>query len=117
MMEDLGARMDDVGPLLFVLLAGVAASGVWRWAGVAVGTALSSGHGLFEWARAVAAAIVAGQAATLVAYPTGAIAEVAPGLRVLAVGIGFLAYHFTGRNVLLGVVAGDAAVLTALAFR
>ncbi|MEJ1158778.1 AzlD domain-containing protein [Prosthecomicrobium sp. N25] len=104
----------EVGPLLFVLVAGIGATLTWRLAAVLVGARLDAAHPVFEWARAVAGAIVAAQAAILVVDPMGAVAGLTLTLRLSAVTAGFLAYHFTGRNVLLGVAVGDAVVLLAL---
>jgi hypothetical protein len=114
MMEVLLGDVDAYGPILFVLIAGVAVTAGWRLTAVLVGTRLAADHPVFEWARAVAAAIVAAQSAILVAEPMGAVADVSLWLRVAAVLCGFLAYHFNGRNVLLGVVVGDVVVLAAI---
>lgn len=114
MMQDIMAHARDVAPLAYVLIAGILATGVWRVAALAVGGAIHPDHGLFEWARCVAASIVAAQSAILVVEPMGVVATVALGWRVAAVTLGFGVYHFTGRNVLLGVVTGDAVVLAAL---
>jgi hypothetical protein len=65
----------------------------------------------------VAAAIVATQAAVLVTQPVGVVAGLPLGLRLGAVAAGFLVFHFNGRNVLLGVLTGEAVVLAALAWR
>lgn len=113
-MEAIGATMRDVGPLAFVLLAGVAAVGAWRLAGIAVGSRLSIDHPVFEWARAVAVAVVAAQAAILVTGAAAPVGDLSLALRFAAVAAGYAVYHFSGRSVLLGVAAGDAIILVAL---
>lgn len=115
MIEALLGDILDVGPLVYVLVAGVLATASWRLLGVAAISKIPLDHPAIEWARMVAVAIVAGQAAILVVNPMGGLADLPVWQRIGAVFLGFGVYHFNGRSVLLGVAAGDAAVLTALA--
>lgn len=115
MIEALFGDIVDVGPIAYVLVAGVLATASWRVLGVAAVSRIPLDHSAIEWARMVAVAIVAGQAAILVVNPMGGLAELPVWQRVGAVALGFCVYHFNGRSVLLGVAAGDAAILAALA--
>ena len=109
------AHPGEIGLTAFVLLAGVAVIAGLRLAGIMMGSRLSASHPLFEWARAVAAAVIAAQVALLVGHPMGSVGVLPLGVRLGAVVAGFLAYHFTGRSVLAGVAVGDAVILAALA--
>jgi hypothetical protein len=69
------------------------------------------------WVRAVATALVAGVVARLVLVPPGALASVPLGVRVAALGCGFLAFLLMRRSAFAGVIVAEAALVGgALAF-
>jgi hypothetical protein len=75
------------------------------------------GHGLDEdsqivlLARAVATALVAGVAAKLIVFATGALAFVPFEARLAAVAGGFIAYLIVKRSVFVGVLVGEVLLL------
>lgn len=107
----LGPVLAAAWPYLFVIVAGVLATEVWRWAGVAFGGSLSEDSPVFGWVRAVATALVAGVVAKLILEPTGSLAATPVWLRVAAAAIGLAAFLGFRRNLVLGIVAGEAALL------
>lgn len=100
------------GPGLWLLLGGAfLVTYVWRATGVALGARVNLQSGFFRWISAVAYAMLAGLIARMLVLPLGALAETPTIDRLGAAGIGFLAYFFTRQNVLLGVLAGTAALV------
>ena len=104
----------DLGPwwpYLFVLVAGVLATEVWRWAGVAFGGGLREDSPLIGWIRAVATALIAGVVAQLLLEPSGSLATTPALLRVGAAAAGLAAYLLLRGNLLLGLAVGEAVLL------
>lgn len=104
----------DLGPwwpYLFVLVAGVLATEVWRWAGIAFGGGLPEDSPLIGWIRAVATALVAGVVAKLMLEPSGSLAGTPALLRVAAAAAGLAAYLLLKRNLLLGLAVAETALL------
>jgi len=104
-------------PYLALLLIGVLPSEVWRWLGLALGGGLDEDSEIIMWVRAVATALIAAVVARIVLIPPGALATVPLGVRLAALGIGFLAFLLIRRSAFAGVLAGEAALVAgALAF-
>jgi len=101
-------------PYLFIVLAGWAATDVWRFLGVYLGSRISETSDLMVLVRCVATALVAGVAASFVLVPGGALAGVPAALRIGATVICFLAYLVTGRSILIGVLAGEAVLIAGM---
>lgn len=100
---------DGFGGYLTIVLAGILATEVWRWLGLAVGSRLDVGAAPFQWVRAVAIALVAGLVTRMLLFPTGALADVPLWMRLAAFAGGASLYFVLRRNVAAGV--GAAAVL------
>jgi hypothetical protein len=98
-------------PYLFILIAGWAATDVWRFLGVQIGSRISETSDLMVLVRCIATALVAGVAASFVLAPGGALADVPLALRIGATATCFVAYLATGRSILLGVLAGEAVLV------
>ena len=104
-------------PYLALLLIGVLPSEVWRWLGLALGGGIDEESEIIMWVRAVATALVAAVVARIVLIPPGALASVPLGVRLVALGIGFLAFLLIRRSAFAGVLAGEAVLVAgALAF-
>ena len=56
---------DGFGGYLTIVLAGILATEVWRWLGLAVGSRLDVAGAPFQWMRAVATALVSGLVARM----------------------------------------------------
>jgi branched-subunit amino acid transport protein len=99
------------GPLLFILLAGALPTQVFRWLGVILAGRIREDGEVLVWVRAVATALVAGVIAQLVIDPSGALAETQLWVRLAAMVIGFAAFYFARRQILIGVLAGAATLV------
>lgn len=99
---------------VFILVAGILATDVWRWLGVLAGNRLREDSEAMLWVRAVATALVAAVIARLVLYPTGTLAELPAWTRAGAALAGFAAYIVSGQRILAGIVV--AVGLITLAF-
>lgn len=98
---------------LYILIAGVAATAVWRLLGLALSRGLAEDSPLLEWVRAVSTALVAGLVARTVMFPPGALAEVELAARVGAFALGIALYMLGGKRLGLGVLGAALALLTA----
>ena len=97
-------------PYLFILLAGVLPTDIWRWLGVIAGDRLREGSEALIWVKAVATALVAGVVGQLILFPTGELAATPLSLRVAAVALGWLAFYVARKSVLVGVVAAEVVL-------
>lgn len=98
-------------PYVFILLAGVVATDVWRLVGVWLGGKLSEQSDAMVFVRCVATALVAAVIAGLVISPSGALAGVPLAARIGAVALGFAAYLLAGKRMLVGIVACEASLV------
>jgi hypothetical protein len=106
-----------IEPYLALVLLGFLPSEVWRWLGMLLGRGLDEDSEIVLWVRAVATALIAGVVARIVLIPPGALATVPLGVRLAAIGCGFLAYLIVRRSPFAGVLAGEAVLIVgALAF-
>jgi hypothetical protein len=103
-------------PYLLLILVGFLPNEIWRVLGLMIGRGLSEDSELVLLARAVATALVAGVAAKLIVFATGALAYVPFEVRLGAVVGGFLAFLLARRSVFVGVLAGEALLLAGGAF-
>jgi hypothetical protein len=98
-------------PYVFILLAGVLATELWRWMGVVAGTRLRENSEALIWVRAVATALVASVVGQLIFFPTGEITATPTWLRIAAAATGWLAFWFIGRSPLIGVLAAELVLV------
>ena len=104
-------------PYLALLLLGVLPSEIWRWLGLMLGGGLDEDSEIIMWVRAVATALIAAVVARIVLIPPGALASMPLGVRLAALGIGFLAFLLIRRSAFAGVLVGEAVLVAgALAF-
>ncbi len=99
------------GGYLAFFLAGFAVSEPWRWAGAIVGREIDPASELFAWVRAVSTAIVAGLCARMLLFPTGALADVALGLRAAAFLAGIAAYLLAARSLGIGIATAMGVLI------
>lgn len=99
-------------PYVFMLIAGVIATDIWRWLGVLAGNRLRDDSEALVWVKAVATALVAGVVGQLVLFPSGELAATPVALRVGAAAIGWIVFYFARRSVLAGVVAAECALFS-----
>ena len=103
-------------PFVFILLGGWFATDLWRYLGVFLGGRLSETSDLMVLVRCVATALVAGVIANLIVFPGGALADTPLALRIASAAIGFAAYLLVKRQIIVGIVAGEAVLLAGLYF-
>ena len=101
-------------PYLFILVAGWLATDGFRFLGVYFGGRISEDSELLVAVRALATALVAAVIGNLVVFPSGALADAPLWMRITAVAIGFGAYLALRKNVLLGILTGEAVLLAGL---
>jgi branched-subunit amino acid transport protein len=104
----------DLGPYLFIAIAGWLATDMWRWMGVIVGKRLDEESEILNWVRAVATALVAAVIAKQILYPSGLLAASPMALRVGAAVAGFLVFIVSGQRVLAGVITAMAVLAIGL---
>lgn len=101
----------ELWPYLLLILVGFLPNEVWRVVGLWVGHGLDEDSELVLLARAVATALVAGVAAKLIVFATGALAFVPFPVRLGAVLGGFTAFLIVRRSVFIGVLTGQVLLL------
>ena len=97
--------------LIYLLIAGFVATAPWRVLGVALSQGIDTQSELLRWVRAVSTALIAGLVARLVFFPAGLLADVPLAIRLGAFATGLAVYFATKRNVAVGILAGEAALL------
>lgn len=97
---------------LYILVAGVAATAIWRVAGVFLSSGVSEDGALIAWVKAVSTALVAGLIARIVIFPPGALADVSTPLRLGAFALAVAVYFLARRHMGLGILAGTAALIS-----
>lgn len=98
---------------LYILIAGVAATAVWRVLGLFLSAGVSEGSALLEWVKAVSTAIVAGLVARTVFFPPGALADVPLGVRLGAFAFGVAVYFLARRHLGLAIISATSALVLA----
>ena len=100
-------------PYLIVVLAGFLPNEVFRVAAVFLSRGVDETSELFTWIRIVAIALLAAVVSKLLYMPPAVLEAVPFGLRIAAVAIGVGVYCAAGRGLLLGILAGEAALVGA----
>jgi hypothetical protein len=98
---------------LYILVAGVAATAVWRLLGLFLSAGISEEGPLLEWVKAVSTAIVAGLVARTVIFPPGALADVPLAIRLGAFALGVAVYFLARRHLGLGIFSAALALILA----
>lgn len=97
--------------MLYIVVAGIAATAVWRLAGVLLSTGFSEDSAIIAWVKAVSMALVAGLIARIVLFPPGALADVSLAIRLAAFAIGCAAFFLARWSMGAGILAGTLALL------
>ena len=101
-------------PYLFILVAGFAATDIWRFLGVYHGGKLSEDSDLLVLVRTMATALVAAVIGNLIVFPGGALAHTSPMLRIAAAGLGFAVYLLSGKRMVVGIIVAELLLLAGL---
>ena len=102
------------GPFLFILLAGVLPTAMWRWVGVGAVAGIREDSAMFVLVRCMAAGFVAVVISQFVFLPTGALATLPLVWRTGALAVGFVAFLVSRQRILAGVLAGEAVLIAGL---
>jgi branched-subunit amino acid transport protein len=103
----------SAGTFLFIFVAGVLATAVWRMLGLFLSSGLSEGSAFLEWVKAVSTALIAGLVARTVVFPPGALADIELPIRVGAFALGVAVYFLTRRHLGLGILSAASALILA----
>ena len=103
--------LGEFGPYLYILIAGVFATYIWRFLGVVFAGDLDENSEPIRWVKAVATALIAGVIARLILFPVGDLATTPVALRLAAVIAGSLAFLAARQNVLVGIMVAEVALI------
>ena len=101
-------------PFLFILIAGTAATDIWRFLGAYLGGRIAADSEVLVGVRAVATALVAGVIGNLVVFPSGELAETTLLLRLGAVAVGFAVFLASGKRMLVGILTAEAVLIAGM---
>lgn len=105
--------MTGAAAFVYILVAGVGATAVWRLLGLFLSSSLSEGSALLDWVKAVSTALIAGLVARTVIFPTGALGDVGLAARVGAFALGVAVFYAARRHLALGILAAMVALILA----
>jgi hypothetical protein len=105
--------MSGAAPIVYILVAGIAATAVWRLIGLFLSVGVSEESAWLEWVKAVSTALIAGLIARTVLFPPGALADVSPAIRVGAFALGIAVFFAARRHMGLGILCAAAALIAA----
>lgn len=97
--------------LLYIFLAGVLMTIVWRFAGLALSSGLEEDSPLFRWVGFVSTALVSGLISRLVIFAPGVLADIDIVVRLIAFASGIVIFLLAKRHLGIGVLAGVATLL------
>lgn len=103
--------------LINLLVAGGAATFVWRFAGIIASSHIDPDGPALRWVRAVATALVAALVARFIYAPSGLLADTHLASRILALAAGALAFLVLKHRVEIGVGTAVGALLLLEAVR
>ena len=93
-----------------VILAGAAATYLWRGLGVALAGRIDPGDAVFRWTGCVAYALLAGLIARMIVLPLGELQETALWVRLAAAVLALAVFYATRKNILIAAATGVGAV-------
>ena len=102
--------MDGLAFVFLVAALGAVATYSWRALGVLLGARVDPQSRLFDWLGCVAYALLAGLIARMIVLPIGPLADLPLSDRLIATVGGIAAYFLSGRNIIIGVGMGAAAI-------
>ena len=100
-------------PLLSLILFAALPTGLWRVLAVLFARRIDERSEAFIWVKTVASALVMSVVAGLVLNPSGALGAVPLAGRLAALGAGLAAFFATRRSLAMGVIVGEAVLVTA----
>lgn len=104
-----GAEASFLWPFA-IMIAGAAATYVWRALGVALSGRIDPEGPVFEWVACIAYALIMALVARMILMPSGPLAETPLGDRIGAAALAGAVFFLARRNLLLGVGAGAGSL-------
>jgi len=98
-------------PFLFIILAGVLPTAVWRWAGVLLVGNMDETAQAMVLVRCIATALVAAVIAQFVFAPSGVLADVPLWLRAGSALIGFGSFLLAGQRLFVAILVGEVVLI------
>ncbi len=102
----------SISNVVMIVVAGAAATFVWRFLGVVYASRLEVGSATLDWVRAVATALIAALVVRMAVVPPGELANAALASRLLALAAGVGGYYLAGRTIAGGVAAAVIVFLS-----
>ncbi len=99
---------DNAWIWLTLAIAGTAANGIWRLAGLFLSRGADPESPVMLWVKDVSTALVASLVARMLIVPTGELAAIGFAVRFLAFGTGVAAYLLSGKRLVIGLVCAEA---------
>ncbi len=99
--------------LVYIFVAGFAATAIWRFAGFVLSSGLEEDGPVVAWVSAVSTALVAGLIARIVLFPPGALAEMSALVRLGAFGFGVLTFFLARSHMGVGILVGTTVLISA----
>ena len=97
--------------IVVVLIAGAAATYVWRALGVALSGRIDPTGPVFEWVGCIAYASLAALIARMIVMPVGPLEETDLGMRLISAATALVAFFLARRSIFFGVAAGTLAFI------
>ncbi|HEX9791650.1 MAG TPA: AzlD domain-containing protein [Kiloniellales bacterium] len=109
------ATWSGAGPWwpVLIILAGAAATYVWRALGVALSGRIDPEGAVFQWVACVAYALLAALVVRMIVLPTGPLAQTPMTDRVGMASLAFAVFMASRRSMLLGVGVGAGGLVLA----
>lgn len=101
--------MAEWGPYAAIAV-GAFATYMWRALGVALSGRMRDRSPVFDWVGCIAYALIAGLVARMIVFPVGPLHDLGLAVRLGAAGLAVVAFYAAGRNLLIGVGVGAAAL-------
>ncbi len=98
-------------PYVFIVLAAVLPTMIWRWAGAWLVGGLDENSEWILLVRCISTALVAAIVAQFIFHPTGAMADIALSVRLASIVAGFAAFLIS-RNLLVAIVISELLLFT-----
>src|SRR3954451_24144952 len=97
--------------LIVVLIAGAAATYVWRALGVALSGRIDPSGPVFEWVGCVAYALLAALIARMIVIPVGPLEATDLSARLVSAAMALASCFLTRKSIFVGVTAGTLALI------
>ena len=95
-------------------LSAVLATYIWRFAAVMISHRIEANHSIFEWFTCLAYGIIAALVARTLILPSGLLALVPFGYRLIAMALAFVGFYLLGKRLWVGIIFGETGLIVLL---